>query len=69
MTPELATLILKYLRLLTFGLTHAPEIQADMRELNDQIAEMVAAGRNPSDEERAALQERMDRAHSALSVL
>jgi hypothetical protein len=69
MTPELAALILKYMRLLTFGLMHAPEIQLELRALNDQIAAMVADNRNPTPDERAALQERMDRAHGALSVL
>lgn len=69
MSPELAALILRYLRLLTFGLTHAPEIQLELRALNDSIAAMVNEGRNPSVEENAALQARLDRAHNALSVL
>lgn len=69
MSPELALLILKYLRVLTYTLTHAPEIRLELQQLNDSISLMVAENRNPTPEENTALLEKLHRAHTALSVL
>jgi len=69
MTPSQAALILKYLRVLTFGLTHAPELIGDLQRLNAELDLMIAERRDPTQAEYDALDARLDQAHHALSVL
>lgn len=67
MTPETARLILKLLRLVTFGLTSV-ELRLELQRVNDELATMVAENRGPTGDELFALEQRLDNAHHALSL-
>ena len=66
MSPEVALLIVRILDLLAFGLRHAPEMVAEVRTLNAKVREMVEQNRDPSPEEWADLEARLERASAAL---
>jgi len=66
MTPEMVLLILRVLDLLAFGLRHAPEMVAEVQTLNAKVREMVEQNRDPSPEEWADLEARLERARHAL---
>jgi len=68
MDPTTAALILQLVRLLSFGLQHAPEVAGDIREIADAL-KGATAGVPVTPEQFADLKARMDRAHHALSVL
>lgn len=54
------------LQLMNVALTRGDEAIAALQELSNDVAVMVAAGRNPSDEEWLELRERSWRAHAAI---
>ena len=68
MDPATAALILQLVKLLSYGLQHAPEIAGEIREISDALRG-AATGTPVTPEQLADLRERMDRAHHALSVL
>ena len=66
MTPEMVLLIVRVLDLLAFGLRHAPEMVAEVQALNERLRVMAAENRDPSPEEWADLDARIERARHAL---
>lgn len=63
-----ATLILRLVELVAFGLTHAPEVMLEVQKLADEIRAMVNEDRDPTPEEWAALDARLARARVALAA-
>jgi len=63
-----ATLILRLVELVAFGLTHAPEVMLEVQALADEIRTMVDEDRNPTPEEWAALDARLAQARVALAA-
>lgn len=65
MDAQTAALILELVKLLSYGLQHAPEIAEEVRA----VAATLNRPEPVSPELLASLRARMDRAHHALSVL
>ena len=65
MDAQTAALVLQLVKLLSYGLQHAPEIAGEVRG----IATALSGATPVTPEQLADLRARMDRAHHALSVL